>query len=1566
MIDKSRVVSYTSTSSDVRNYEKEEQINNLDKFFIGSGLTAGAILAVNKYSKTDDAQNRIKQIFKLNALKSQLHLGNNRWDSSKIKGSISLGELGLNAARYAEDISPFKILRTFHTSSFIQPLITGENFYANITSDMMSLDKEFYNTILTKYGKLDATQANDVIKNGMMYENGSLYRGIKDANGNIGRGELLIEHARIVSLKAKAGEEATFNNRVFEKYRNIEGLSNLGFNNSVHADINSIGVVVGKSKSDLFGKWTRAYGRIALEPGYKIMDKPLEFLSEYIDKSGATGNPLWEKIKSKMDLNLFGSDYTKSTREMLRIGGKRILGKTILGAAAYYSADQISKKLAPENSGYSQGILPGLATTAVNARLAFAERWSDNFQEYKEEQEFVAEGSTSLLTLAGLPLAGAMLGGTLGYGARAYSTAKAAMGSEDDLFNELTRQNAKSLFSPIKGIQKATFNVTSVGKMAVAGAVIGLLPALPYLPGALIGKSSNELRQEYSGEKDVAVKANRWWSSGSYEFEGTKTKYFRKGWYSNLMSNGEDISLYGSEENKDKLNPFLNPFDYLRNPYALEQSQMKDRPYPIWGMDVSYASFFGKAFEKTIGQVIKPDMVNPEIQIAKINEEKATDERLSYGSSYEGFSIDSAISDFKNKFMQSEEDRAALAKRIAEAEASNIKNTGKIADENILGVATGIDGIKENTGMMVDISKYNLSVDDGDTLILEDKSGEQDNIEIRMSGYDAPEVDTHEDDPIAFLRFKQNQKYGNESGEILKNIISQQKDLKLVISKADMSYGRYIGALIGDNNKNINLNVIKNGGGQALPWGDTDLIKESDLSDAELSAINSGKGMWSDPRYQAMKLFNELTGQNQTFNTLTRLDKLASRPELGAYITYINQLDGKNRNLSDSEIEKIKELASIYTRNSQEFRDRNKNLNRLGLAMTSDQVSSGGGGIKGDGTTAGYIGGSDENITMKQKVSSSDKGLIDAGLMLPPESPSYAPIKEGLTSAYKSGTEFSGLKGWALSLIINSTGAELDDPGLQLSRSGEQTNLARSVKDMNLGGMLGLTEAQRRFIPTSADSVYNRANPIKNNMPSWLPDHPDEFFIDFGSGNPYEKIENGELRLPGRGYESIHKELEGLNPEDYPDIFKFKILSDVALGSRQYYNYKNIMERKFASDKMDESEKQIFIETKRQTNERFVKKDFSEYRTDEDLEGFSLVSKIKSKLWEKVSHNAEQPLESLTFFRPAGKFIHNRTAIEDYQISQLGGSDIAMWTRPYSHFIKPTINKSIQLLDESFIPEEVEEKRNINQYFEALEYSKWTRLARSSMNDGDMASAQKFMNKARSTTYGAAASDMKNDIDITRAYISLDDNEKAYFANFSNNNSQEEREKIINMLPYKEGAIMSKIWARKDAISSDDPESSIRDIIDNENNQIIANNKDAYAQYEKDGANKLMSFQEYLAEQESAQYIEQTTGTPSDSFIGWDPRINLDDVKLRTLMIGKEDVREFGFWGSNEERLKQMISVNNDQEVTHMIDEIKSGLRQEVIMQNEIKKSLISKGIDTRSIRVTNNPNQETTLIMES
>jgi len=92
-----------------------------------------------------------------------------------------------------------------------------------------------------------------------------------------------------------------------------------------------------------------------------------------------------------------------------------------------------------------------------------------------------------------------------------------------------------------------------------------------------------------------------------------------------------------------------------------------------------------------------------------------------------------------------------------------------------------------------------------------------------------------------------------------------------------------------------------------------------------------------------------------------------------------------------------------------------------------------------------------------------------------------------------------------------------------------------------------------------------------------------DYLTDFHTGDPYIKVDQGFARLPGAGYEAIHPELEGVDPEDYPDITKLRILADVAPYSREYQRFASRVRSQARNDPDLEAEYGRISEQVRQT-----------------------------------------------------------------------------------------------------------------------------------------------------------------------------------------------------------------------------------------------------------------------------------------------------------------------------------------------------------------------------------------------
>ena len=167
--------------------------------------------------------------------------------------------------------------------------------------------------------------------------------------------------------------------------------------------------------------------------------------------------------------------------------------------------------------------------------------------------------------------------------------------------------------------------------------------------------------------------------------------------------------------------------------------------------------------------------------------------------------------------------------------------------------------------------------------------------------------------------------------------------------------------------------------------------------------------------------------------------------------------------------------------------------------------------------------------------------------------------------------EFIGLPGFLMQSAQNRATRNSGPDQVLLEGSRQMTNVSREYYERELGalvgtttegGMYGFSEPIRRFI--QPEKLQAQVNEIPNQMPSWLPG--EDYFTNFKVGDAYARIPEGDIRLPGAGYESIHPELQGIDPEEYPNITKMKILSDVAPYSSEYEHMRSRVYEQTADD----------------------------------------------------------------------------------------------------------------------------------------------------------------------------------------------------------------------------------------------------------------------------------------------------------------------------------------------------------------------------------------------------------------
>ncbi len=270
-----------------------------------------------------------------------------------------------------------------------------------------------------------------------------------------------------------------------------------------------------------------------------------------------------------------------------------------------------------------------------------------------------------------------------------------------------------------------------------------------------------------------------------------------------------------------------------------------------------------------------------------------------FGSGYNPTMVHPDILRFRERIWSDDVQKAQIKDQIEKLQEAYQAKLGRFRPNDLSRVSTsGLEGFNRQRADIreVNLSRFNIQVEDADTLFLERKGvlnwlkarAGYGRVAMRISGVDAPEI-KHEDDPFVKmgLRWHSEQPYGREATAILKHFVDQD-NLRLITSSGPETYGRYLGGLWEkDTGRSINLDLIRTGAAKALPWGDesTPLIDKAMAMAAEDEAREENVGLWGYPRYQKHAQKEDWMGKEITFNLLTRIDVLAGNSQLARMAT---------------------------------------------------------------------------------------------------------------------------------------------------------------------------------------------------------------------------------------------------------------------------------------------------------------------------------------------------------------------------------------------------------------------------------------------------------------------------------------------------------------------------------------------------------------------------------------------------------------------------------------------------------------------------------------------------------
>ncbi|MEY4332306.1 MAG: hypothetical protein RLZZ196_1044, partial [Bacteroidota bacterium] len=437
--------------------------------------------------------------------------------------------------------------------------------------------------------------------------------------------------------------------------------------------------------------------------------------------------------------------------------------------------------------------------------------------------------------------------------------------------------------------------------------------------------------------------------------------------------------------------------------------------------------------------------------------------------------------------------------------------------------------------------------------------------------------------------------------------------------------------------------------------------------------------------------------------------------------------------------------------------------------------------------------------------------------------------------------EMAGIYGFGFSSLREAYGFGRGDfePQVSVLQSASKAyGSGRAFWDLNLGGLgdvpikpegalgnIEISEIVRRFIPKERTDV-NYLNPIPNTMGTKYPFLPGpNYFTNFKQGDPYTKVPEGEIRLPGIGYRRLNP-----NMGDYNDpLTQLDILSDVAPYSKEFRSLNN----KITPSSLDPGQRAKLDQIRAQVEDTTKKYDFSPYKykysSPEEL-GMSKMRFGLGRMGEYIAHRD-------TFINT--KLLQNRTAQEDWERRNVYGATFPQWQNPVESFIKPMYFKSQgrsplssglimagvgasfgrtpgaraagtligfatgsgysmynkakqKITGERFIPEERKKQLALEENIDILNYVKNTSLANRAEQVGDLQGAAQFKQAAKRTMYGADIYGSS----VDTLSLAIPKRKREHFKEMINA-PVEERERILSTAPRLERRIYEAAWGMK-------------------------------------------------------------------------------------------------------------------------------------------------------------------------
>jgi len=539
------------------------------------------------------------------------------------------------AARFLEERSPAKILRTFSLSTLMSPgetLAQAERFippeqwakWFGIGTKAQPLGA-YYGRLMG----LTTAQRARLAEVGATFREGALH---------LGQGEeILLRHARIMRApmgnarileeiaRASTGlvPEQEFGRGLFStvvrakgKYKRIRDLPISQIAGESFTRREPFLVVGGEDAAEYAAQVSKGVATDLIQRFNRLLwttqetvEKHVPGLKGLMDKLPAT---MRETLALGVERQFVNGHWVDLHTTASRTLGKMFLKYGIglpLAIGAWQTVDWATREAGTEglNAWIAKGYMYGKMALSSVAEVTGLHR-------LREWQEQAAPGSTSLVKLGAFPATFAFYGAISGYvhKQKVYHSIKRAA---EETLGRLTGERAEKFAATmdyriemaarsalkksrwqgkifrwledriassevlektnlLKRLKSHFLELSPLSKRAAIGAGIGLALIAPFIPGALVpSERPDEIRRKLQAEEDVPIMKGRWWPMGRSSYEGSRVVQWRPHWSALIRARPIETQLWGGPTS-----PFMKWF--LKNfTYTLENTHYYDRPY---------------------------------------------------------------------------------------------------------------------------------------------------------------------------------------------------------------------------------------------------------------------------------------------------------------------------------------------------------------------------------------------------------------------------------------------------------------------------------------------------------------------------------------------------------------------------------------------------------------------------------------------------------------------------------------------------------------------------------------------------------------------------------------------------------------------------------------------------------------------------------------------------------------------------------------------------------------------------------------------------------------------------